>query len=449
MPAVFPRRLPGQLTIVLLLVALVATLGSSTLSPASAGSLSEMEGDLQEVNERISQLEGELDGADEELEVASARLEQLRVEREAAVDELEVLESQFAIAEREVLQADEAATFALQEMLFAALRLERTRAELHGEQQVLASQSLQAYKQGSLPAAPSMLDGLVSGEQTDPHELSRSLSYFRSAMEFQSGVIERVEQLQVEAADQAAEVEELAAERNRQLAAAEDARDQAGELRDEAQRVATRLAAQEAETEQLLAQLEAEQREQQDELSELRSRRGDLNSEIEAERARQEAARQAAAQQNQGSSPNPPVSGAVAGSMCPFGGSIWHMDDWHFPRAGGRVHMGNDVFADEGTPIYSPVNGRVDWLQNVDRGTAGLGIAVMGDNGWRWVFVHNQRPVPGLQQGQRVSVGDLIGYVGKTGNARTTPPHAHTELRPGPFGTPRVNPYPYVRELCS
>jgi murein DD-endopeptidase MepM/ murein hydrolase activator NlpD len=77
-----------------------------------------------------------------------------------------------------------------------------------------------------------------------------------------------------------------------------------------------------------------------------------------------------------------------------------------------------DIFADEGTPIYAPVDGVST------PGTYSLGgnaTTIRGADGRFYYFAHAQRPM----FGGTVKKGQIIGYVGRTGNARNTAPHLH------------------------
>lgn len=96
---------------------------------------------------------------------------------------------------------------------------------------------------------------------------------------------------------------------------------------------------------------------------------------------------------------------------------------WKAPRPGGRKHEGQDIFGKRGTPVVSATDGVV-----VRIGTNSLGgnvVSVMGNGGRIYYYAHLERYAEGLKSGQEVLAGDTIGYVGNTGNARTTPPHLH------------------------
>lgn len=95
---------------------------------------------------------------------------------------------------------------------------------------------------------------------------------------------------------------------------------------------------------------------------------------------------------------------------------------WGDMRDGGRRdHKGIDIFAARGTPVIAPTEGRVRFT-----GEKGLG----GKQVWLWdqkrkqslYYAHLDSIVPELR---KVKTGDTLGFVGNTGNARTTPPHLH------------------------
>lgn len=123
---------------------------------------------------------------------------------------------------------------------------------------------------------------------------------------------------------------------------------------------------------------------------------------------------------------------------CPVAGGSF-INDYGFPRGADRVHLGNDLFAPRGTPVRAPVAGRVETYPNSIGGNA---IQLHGNDGHRYYFAHLDRY--GLQ-GQ-VEADAVIGYVGNTGNAITTPPHLHFEVHPG--GGAAINPFPTLTLAC-
>lgn len=118
--------------------------------------------------------------------------------------------------------------------------------------------------------------------------------------------------------------------------------------------------------------------------------------------------------------------------VCPVVGSSY-INDWGFPRAGGtRFHEGNDLFVSRGTPIYAPVSGTVEFLTGT---IGGLQFRLRGEDGIVYIGTHMDQ----FGKEGRVNAGDVVGYVGNTGNAVGTRPHLHFGMYYQ--GTP-VNPYP-------
>jgi murein DD-endopeptidase MepM/ murein hydrolase activator NlpD len=99
-------------------------------------------------------------------------------------------------------------------------------------------------------------------------------------------------------------------------------------------------------------------------------------------------------------------------------------DTWGAPRGGGRVHEGQDIFAEEGTPIYAATSG---YIYRIGKGSplGGNTITVVVAGGHRHYYAHLQGFSEEIREGQAVTTDTLLGYVGKTGNAATTPPHLH------------------------
>jgi murein DD-endopeptidase MepM/ murein hydrolase activator NlpD len=101
-------------------------------------------------------------------------------------------------------------------------------------------------------------------------------------------------------------------------------------------------------------------------------------------------------------------------------------DTWHGSRDGGvRRHEGQDIFAPEGTPVFSATKGIVTRVSKVERGRGGIYAFIMGPGGRHYYYAHLSALADGMSVGDAVTANTVIGYVGNTGNARTTPPHLH------------------------
>jgi murein DD-endopeptidase MepM/ murein hydrolase activator NlpD len=113
-------------------------------------------------------------------------------------------------------------------------------------------------------------------------------------------------------------------------------------------------------------------------------------------------------------------------------------DTWGEPRSGGRRHQGIDIFAARRTPVRSTTRGVV-----VHRGPNPLGgrtVTILGPGGWRHYYAHLQQ-YGGQRRGDWVEAGEVIGFVGTSGNAPPKAPHLHYAIytREGP-----VDPYPML-----
>ena len=145
-----------------------------------------------------------------------------------------------------------------------------------------------------------------------------------------------------------------------------------------------------------------------------------------------------AASDGDAESPAPaPAPAPRGGIVCPVAGSSAYSDTYGAGRSGGRSHQGVDMLASTGTPLVAVVSGSVVFKRNSLGGNA---VWLDGSDGNRYYYAHLSS-FEGSSRG--VGQGEVIGYVGDTGNARGTP-HLHFEVHPG--GGASVNPYPWVRD---
>ena len=118
-------------------------------------------------------------------------------------------------------------------------------------------------------------------------------------------------------------------------------------------------------------------------------------------------------------------------------------DTWGASRSQGRSHEGIDIVVPRGTKVLSATDGLVADLRNNNLG--GKVIWIMGPAGSWHYYAHLDGHKRGLAVGDVIKKGDVIGYVGNTGNARHTAPHLHYGIYLGGKGRNAVNPYPYLR----
>jgi hypothetical protein len=130
----------------------------------------------------------------------------------------------------------------------------------------------------------------------------------------------------------------------------------------------------------------------------------------------------------------------------PVAGVANFTHDWYFPRwgPGFRFHLGTDVFADHGTPLRSPVDGKVT---SGSSSLGGLYVKVFQPDGTYFYMAHLSGLAEGFQNGMAVKTGDIVGYVGNSGNARTTPPHLHLGIYT-PGGEP-TDPKPILDQMLA
>lgn len=108
-------------------------------------------------------------------------------------------------------------------------------------------------------------------------------------------------------------------------------------------------------------------------------------------------------------------------------------------------HQGIDIFAPAGTPLVAAERGVVTKVGSNRLG--GLTVWLHGESGTDWYYAHLLAHAPDLVEGQLVEAGTLLGYVGNTGNALTTPSHLHLELHPN--GGDAVDPFPLLNVISQ
>jgi murein DD-endopeptidase MepM/ murein hydrolase activator NlpD len=126
--------------------------------------------------------------------------------------------------------------------------------------------------------------------------------------------------------------------------------------------------------------------------------------------------------------------------FCPVRGHYTVVSNWQAPRPGGLKHEGNDIFANRGSSVVTPVSGT---LRQVQGKIAGNAFYLAGDDGHTYYFAHLDRY---LRSAGPVAAGAVIGTVGNTGDAHVTPPHLHFEIHPN--NGRAVDPFATLAHWC-
>jgi murein DD-endopeptidase MepM/ murein hydrolase activator NlpD len=124
-------------------------------------------------------------------------------------------------------------------------------------------------------------------------------------------------------------------------------------------------------------------------------------------------------------------------AVCPLVGNSEFIDSWGDPRSSGRRHEGVDLVTPRGTPVMAVRDGHAEFKRS-NRGGNAIWLTTAG--GERFYYAHLDA---WEGESREVMAGEVIGYVGRSGNARGD--HLHFETRLGPTA---VNPYPYVEAAC-
>jgi peptidase M23-like protein len=151
------------------------------------------------------------------------------------------------------------------------------------------------------------------------------------------------------------------------------------------------------------------------------------------------------------------AKGVVPTLIFPVAGAASFVDDFGQARPGG-THQGNDLMAAKKTPVVAVEAGKVKfWTTSAN---AGCMLYLYGASGTTYLYIHLNNDLtmrndnsgtckpgvsyaPGLKNGAHVSAGQLIAFVGDSGDANGLASHLHFEVHPD--GGPAVSPYPYLQ----
>lgn len=125
-------------------------------------------------------------------------------------------------------------------------------------------------------------------------------------------------------------------------------------------------------------------------------------------------------------------------------------NDFHYPRSHARRHLGTDVFGERGSDVVALADGVITEVDAVDTfdgdsDLGGISLSWRTDVG-RFYASHLASLAPGLEVGDEVEAGQVLGTVGTSGNAVGTPPHLHLGWYVDGVA---VNPYPTLALVCG
>ncbi|MDX1608268.1 MAG: VCBS repeat domain-containing M23 family metallopeptidase [Candidatus Spechtbacterales bacterium] len=137
--------------------------------------------------------------------------------------------------------------------------------------------------------------------------------------------------------------------------------------------------------------------------------------------------------------------------------SVYYRDDFGDPRGGGtRSHEGIDILGEKMLPLIAAADGTVRRV-NYPEASWGTAVILRANNGYSYWYLHMNNDTPGtddgmgsfmdiyapyMERGNEVSAGQLIGWMGDSGNAESTPAHLHFEIHDG---RDVINPYPSLQ----
>jgi murein DD-endopeptidase MepM/ murein hydrolase activator NlpD len=445
---------------------IAAVIGLTLCLPGAAGAqqsadlerrLGETEQEARELRSGLDELRGEISAVGSELARIGARLEDAR-------GRLRLAEGQVALAEVALEEARDARAVADAAHRRSEAQLSLAEQELEEQEALFVDQLVRTFKYGTVGAARGAMVLEILRRAEDPNAFAVGMKQLRSVVDEQDQTVQRVFALREarsaraqdaararsRAAQAAAAAQETLAVVEELLAAAETLADEIAADEREQRRILDSLTTTEAETAALLEAVADQQRTLETQLGQQRAR-----EEAQRRRAAEQAARErgddGAAVDGRLGLPGAAGGPDIAGVRCPVLGAVANRDfsnDWGYPRSGGRSHQGNDIFAARGTPVVA-VDAGVVTAWNPPAAPTSLGgitLTYRTADGSEWYNAHLDAIADGIVPGTVLARGQVIGTVGNSGNARTTPPHLHLGRR---LGGSWVNPWPTIAPACG
>ena len=419
----------------------------------------------------LGEVRGELGRAEEELATVGARLEDARSRLTAA-------EGQVALAEMALDDAEQARDRAERDHERSLVLLAAAEEELAEQEQLLSEQLVHTFKYGSSGAQAGAIALEILRRAEDPNAFSVGMKQLETVVDVQDSTVRAIFELREAREQRARDAAVARAEALQAEALAAATLRTVEDLRAEAAALAEEVAEAEEAQRVLVASLRTTASETAAMLERVQARQGVLQGELSRARAAEEAARReaerraaaerAAARGSSGSVSSASSSGGATGTgrlgtpgagggpgvpgvVCPVQGAVAGRDfsnDWGYPRSGGRYHQGNDIFAGTGTPVVAVADATiVRWNPpSAPSGLGGITVTYRIADGSEWYNAHLNGVADGIAPGVSVSRGQIIGTVGNTGNARTTPPHLHLGRQSGGMW---FNPWPTISPVCG
>ena len=127
----------------------------------------------------------------------------------------------------------------------------------------------------------------------------------------------------------------------------------------------------------------------------------------------------------------------------PSQGRCSFVDSWQWERSGGRRHEGVDIMGPKGLALYAVLDGAITKMYGAESTLSGNALRLTTADGTYFFYAHLDSFAAGIAIGSVVRAGQIIGYMGSTGNAGSS--HLHFEVHP--LGGSAVSPYPVVKAV--
>ena len=389
----------------------------------------------------LSDLEDEQSSVSEEIDETEEDLEEITTEKSETLEQVETLISEISEYQKEIEEIEEEIEELQANIEEAEEQIAQDEKEYEEQQEALNERLVAMYKTGET----SYLDFMLSS--TSLVDFISSYYLVSQITDYDTKMLQQLEEHRQKIEDEKNELEANKAE----LETAET----------ELEEKQSELETAKAEKEEYAEQLSEEEQELEEKIQELQDTNDELDSKIAAAQekiaaakaaAEAVAAAAAASESSSSSSSSGYSSSAISGTESSYG-LIWPVlskysitTGWYYSN--GSVHGAVDFSGSgiSGTPVYAAADGYVVEATSLINSSGnyysyGNYIFIAHYNGLYTLYAHLSSMV--VSEGDTVTQGQVIGYVGSTGNS--TGPHLHFEVRTGSGSySERVNPINYL-----